>query len=490
MSIKTCPLTGQDIIIKMIYSFYKSDSAQLFSFSSGHLGALPFSDRQLLSLFEINGFSQVLQLSRLIIIELVKFLILTIFPFKNLLLILRTTLRKTLGKRPDTIYKLSVMSLGNHIFEKDPYFGVLLRSLDEKFNYLKIVGGFNFKSSGYIFVESGLSYLSLGKVIFSILLSPFFSIIYLIGCARKLDRLLDRAIFIILSLKEINSGSFNGNKVITKSIEAWLEDTKINKFLYPMEGRNWEKNIVKGMSKSKVKSIGYLHCALTPRHFSLNQTGFYQEESIPDIIIAPSEMCAKILNSTFPKVTVRNGFFLRGSRGSGGNEGIKHGTDTLLFALTGNIEESGQILSHLFESKVQECYKIVIRLNPNTSSYMYLQELVERYKFILYREQKDYLPSVCFFRSSSVALDYLRLGVLPVYINLGEIVSNNVFELDNKYQFESVDFSKDKEMSIDLSQNIKKIVDIKSKSVLNGAEMSDYYLNQSYNSRMLVQLLN
>jgi len=478
------------MLIKLTHLFYKADSAQLFSFSSGHLGALPLSDKKLVALFEKSGFSQAYDLSRLLIIEFIKFLILTVFPFKNILLIIRTSFRRILGKRPNTIHKLSVISLGSHSYEKDPYFGVLLSNLDEKFNYLKIEGGFNFKSSDYLFVESGLSYVGLAKIIFSILLSPFFSIIYLIGCVQNLNCFFDKIIFIILGLKDINSGAFNRDKVIVKSIEAWLENNMTSKFLYPMEGRGWEKNIVKVMNKKAVNSIGYLHCALTPRHLSLNQTGFYQEENIPAVIIAPSKMSANILNKTFPKVAVRNGFFLRGSKKKDINESIEQSPNTLLFALTGNIEESTQILNYLFESKIQKLYKIVIRLNPNTSTYLYLKGLVERYNFILYVRQNDSLPNACFFRSSSVALDYLRLGVLPIYISLGEIVSNNVFELDNKYQFERVEFLKNKETGISLSKSIEKIMDIKPKSVLNGAEMSDYYLNQSYNSSMLVQLLN
>ena len=48
------------------------------------------------------------------------------------------------------------------------------------------------------------------------------------------------------------------------------------------------------------------------------------------------------------------------------------------------------------------------------------------------------MPGLCFFRSSSVAIGYLRMKVVPVYLDLEDVISNNSFELDPVHRFESV----------------------------------------------------
>ena len=467
---------------QLVNQWAKADQSKVFNFTSGHLGALPIKDTKLIALVQSGDLYQAINLGALLALELVKFIVLTILPIKNLSLVLRTVFRRFFGKKTDFIHALTVISLGNQPSEKDPYFGLLLINLDEKFNYLKIVGGFDFKSKNYEFIESALSYANLFKLAFSILFSPLFALCYLLSRALTLNSCKNFTVFTILGLKEINSGIFSNNKIIVTSIRSWLANNQTKKILYPMEGRNWEKNIVETMKAKGIYSIGYLHCALTPRHLSLTQTGFYRLHDIPSVIIANSEMSAKLLSQTFPKALVREGFFLRGSAND--RKDILQDSNTLLFALTGSIEESSEILNCLAESRIQTIYKVIIRLNPNTSSYAYLAAFAEKFKFNLYTGNETSLPSICFFRSSSVALDYLKFNVLPVYISTNEVVTNNVFELDNKYKFNSLVFTGGNGKAGDIAANIKKIVDDKLDCSLNGAEISNYYLSnyQSFDS--------
>lgn len=472
----------KDHVETVVYEFAKADYAQLFNFTSGHLGALPMSDAKMVRLFQYTGFVHVASLTLLLILEFIKFIVLTIFPIKNLQLILRTLLRRTFSTRVYVVHELSVISLGPQPYEKDAYFSSLLNNLDDKFNYLKIVSGFHFKSNDYLFIESALSYLGLCKLIFSILLSPVLSVVYLVACIHRLDSLNKKAIFIIFGLKDINSGSFNNNKVIVKSIKAWIDNNKVSKLLFPMEGRNWEKNIVESTQSKSIRAIGYLHCALTPKHLSLVHAGFYKKQGIPSMAIAPSQMSANILRKTFPSTEVKQGWFLRGSKNS--NKQLGKNNNTLLFALTGNIEESCAVIDWIAESPIKASYRIIIRLNPNTSTYTFLAKYVEKHQLKLYTGAEDFLPQVCFFRSSSVALDYLKLDVLPVYISINEIVSNNTFELDNKYHFKQVPISHA------LSDSLAELEDYLQGGFNGGSQASGYYLNQAYSSKELTGLLD
>lgn len=471
---------------ELIYAFSEADSARLFSFTSGHLGALPISDKTLITLTQSGYFYQAVNTGMLLAIELVKYILFTILPIRNIGLILRTILRRLNSKKTESTHAMSVISLGNQSYENDSYFDILLCNLHEKFNYLKLVGGFNFKSENYEFIESALNYSSLTKLVLSVFLSPLFAIFYLLNRARTLNGCKIPIAFIILGLKEFNSGVFSNNKIIVASIHCWLANNHTKKILYPMEGRNWEKSIVETMNAKGIYSIGYLHCALTPRHFSLTKTGFYRQHEIPSVIVANSEMSAKLLTQTFPKVLVRKGFFLRGSKSDGKN--VKQDSNTLLFALTGNIADSCEILNRLVASEIQTIYKVIIRLNPNTCTYNYLEKYAEKRQFTLHTGKEDFLPSICFFRSSSVALDYLKLNVLPVYISINEVITNNVFELDNKYQFKTLEIGR--AASNQLAENIKKIMDDGLNAQFNGVKMSDYYLDQSINYNILTQLIN
>ena len=461
-------MNDKNILKELIYAFSTADSARLFSFTSGHLGALPVSDKIILTTIVNANFLQSFKSSLFLAKELAKFIFLTLLPIKNLALILRTVLRRICSNKHYSIHSMTVISLGNQSSAKDPYFGVLLNNLEKEFDYLKIVGGFNFQSKDYMYIESALGCLDLLKLTGSVAVLPIVTLRYLINKSWQLRGFNNLVTFITLGLKEINVGVFCNNKIIVKSIDAWLKNNETKKILYPMEGRNWEKNIVEIMNDRKIYSIGYIHCALTPRHLSLTQTGFYKPQEVPSVVVAPGEMIAQLMHKIFPNTIVRKGYFLRGSKDDASNL-KKINPNTLQFALTGNIAESTKIIDCLAISGIQKNYQIIIRLNPNTLTYGHLAKYVKKLGLKLYSADDEFLPSICFFRSSSVALDYLKLNVMPVYLNLDEIVSNNVFDLDGKYEFMELDVN---EL---IGDNIETIVRFNIE-VTKGAEISKYYL--------------
>ena len=87
----------------------------------------------------------------------------------------------------------------------------------------------------------------------------------------------------------------------------------------------------------------------------------------------------------------------------------------------------------------------------------------------LYSEPIKLRPIICLFRSSSTAIEYLRMGVNPIYISLNSGFSNNIFDLDNTYNFDSLD--------IDAFETFTptKVIYNKNKCV----QIANYYLRQS-----------
>lgn len=467
----------------LIHSFSDVDIKNHFSFTSGHLGALPVNDDVLVEIAVYKRLFKSLKYITLFFKELIKLFILFILPVKNMAIVFRTVLRCFCNPKPMVSHSLTVVSLGNQSSGKDAYFGPLLTQLDNKFDYLKIVGGYGFRNKNYFYLESALSFFDLVKFSIYILFSPLLSLGYLLSKVVKLDRLDCKEVFFLLGLKEINSGVITQNNLIATSINAWLKNSKTNKILYPMEGRSWEKSIVKCINERSVQSVGYIHCMLTPRHLSLVMHGFYSPKEIPSIIVAPSQMIARLVRVTFPNAIVRKGYFLRGNK----KESLsKKSADALLFALTGNVEESKRIMDCIAKSDIQKSHLVVIRLNPNTSSYLHLKSYAETLELDLYSADQQFSPSVCFFRSSSVALDYLKLNITPVYLTLNEVISGNVFDLDDK--LESMTLNVSSSFKVNLDSILSKIK--LSPQLDCGEKISDYYLDQSYNPTDLIPLIN
>lgn len=469
------------LIRKSILQFYQSDIQKKFSFTSGHLGAVPISLDLFYSfvLLNKNFFFKAIVFY---LIEFLNYIICFVVPLKNTLLILRTSLRWFCSPRFESLNSLYVLSLGNQSAKDDTYFSPLLVKLKNKFDYIKIVGGVEFLShKNFFYIESGLSFISLISLIFSIIFSPLTAFIYTLNSSRKIKSIKQRLLYIYLCLREINTGTLTNNLIISMSIKYVLNNLKDKKIIFPMEGRNWEKSLANYANQLTCKSIGYIHCALTPNHLSLIEKGFYLNNEIPTLIITPSSMSSIIINKSFKEKNVRQGYFLRSKLV---NLFPKKASNFLLFGLTGNIKDSKEIMGYISRSKYKEDIKI--RLNRNTSSYLTLKKYAHALNLKILKKNSNEIPKVCFFRSSSLALEYLRLNVTPVYLDLNQIVSSNIFDLDNKFKCLSLRVSLDFDRSLDVI--LSKIV--LTYPVVDGKKIADYYLDQSYNVADLEMLIN
>ena len=241
---------------------------------------------------------------------------------------------------------------------------------------------------------------------------------------------------------------------------------ELSVFKIPATMRNWEKKIVSNHSKSNCKIVGFIHCAITPRHLSLTSKMFYSLNEIPSIVITPSTMAYKVISKTFKSTRIVRGSFIRGFY-TPDNFPIKK--NSILFALTSNILESEMIVKSILKSNLQNRFKVEIRLNPNTSTFKKIKNIIESNNLSLFSGFSKSLPLVCLFRSSSTAIEYLSLGVNPIYINLKSGFSNNIFDLDNVYNFTELDIDKfDSFLPYKLLYDKKKCI-----------EISNYYLKIS-----------
>ena len=457
----------------LAYAFCQADRLRTFNFTSGHLGNLPMSDE------ECRNFLEHGQLPQSLTTQCLKFAINLLLPLKSYAVLGRALLRKHFSRNSESSTSLAVLSLGDSTAPNDPYLGKLLQQTKQPFDYLKIVGGTVVRTQKYRFVESSLgrSYLCL-----AIALMPLLQLTFLLRLLQSLSYLQDknvRKLFALLALGEINTGGALNQALIVRAMRRHMR--KRTTLLYPLEGRNWEKAVAASVNSLGANSIGYLHCALTPRHLSLLHPGLLEKHEWPSTLITPGEMAHKLLTKTHADLNVRRGYFLRGGRSPSNNP---QRAPYLLFALTGNIRESEEILSNVAVFAHNSGQSVVIRLNPNTSTFPHLRQFTRELGLALYDPKEPTLPQLCFFRSSSVAIDYLRNDVVPIYLDTGELIGTNIFELDGKFPIESV--------LIDsaFGDNVARLMQKHPLGqAFDGRSVANYYLDQEFSEQDLSALL-
>ncbi|WP_146097368.1 hypothetical protein [Rhodoferax sp. TS-BS-61-7] len=402
-----------------------------------------------------------------------------ILPLRHTWLIARITLRKfraCFDEEPS--HDLSVVSIGANLPNKDAYLGKLLEEIRAPFNYITMAAGSTTHSPENILIESLLPARTIAFLWLSLPLRAPWLLFQLLCCTRKLKNIHEKIVFICFGSMEITAGRVLGQQIAVAAISHHLNQGKTRTLLFPMEARNWEKCIVAAAKSAQVHTIGYVHCALTPRHFGLRDNCFLSEIETPDRIIAPSEMAYNIIRTQYGDRTAK-GYFLRGLNSPPRLTSSKK--NYLLFALIGDMSESEKIIEAVASLRNLLKQHLVIRINPNTASFPHLKSSVTFHGLSLYDPIAMGLPEVCFFRSSSVAIEYLRQNVKPVYLAIDEPISNNVFELDNKFGITSV------KVDGTFAQAMTQLV--AEDHYVRGSEIAAYYLDADFTPSDLLNLI-
>ena len=453
--------------VKIFQAISNQDKARNFNFTAGHLGAFsePFvADQTIKKLIIDKKISTFFFLHT--IIRITFLLILSILPLKNLVLFVRALLRKVLNKKLKLFNEYLVISVGSGSIENDPYLSKILLLLKSDFDYFKIVGGRQVKNSEFIFFEQAFGLIDFIKAFSFIFFSQYLAIYSLFIFMFSKKSIGEKLFYINYCLEEVVSGSLYNNYLLDLFGKIIKKYDRYKKIVFPMEGRNWEKKIISNLNKSKCKSIGFIHCAITPRHLSLTTKMFYDSNEIPSLVITPSTMTYNQITKVLKSSRVIKGSFIRGSNPP---NHLSLEKNSIVFALTSNFLESKMIIESILKSNLQNRYKIEIRLNHNTHTFTKIKKIIDDNNLILFTGFSDTKPIACLFRSSSTAIEYLRIGVNPIYIYLNSGFSNNIFDLDNAYNFKKLNIDNfDTFLPTRVSYSKKKCI-----------EISNYYLKKS-----------
>jgi hypothetical protein len=402
-------------IIK-IYS--ELDKHRLFTFSSGHLGNLSYKDSQILE--------DKLHIAHVFLIAM-RFFIYIAFPILQLVTLLRTIARVASAKFVEPSNSIFYVGIGNS--DKNMYFDLIQKN---QYGYadIRFVGGLRVKSSSnFKYIEIFLRSTDLLKLF---LYSQLYPLMLACGLVHMCIKNNNMKIFLCEAFGEISNNKAFTNYVWKIAIKRFVENIENKIIIFPMEGRNWEKLLVSYSNRGNVTSIGYIHSAITPRNLALTKKGFYFDEEYPKKIITTGAEVTDYIGRIHSHKNILTGYFIRGESTDEYTAHSNKMTDDIIICLTGNIAEA-EILCKIITtlpSKIRN--KLIIRPNRNDRNYSKIKKLFFENKLRIFDSINLSIPKYCLYRSSTMAIHYMRMGVTPIYLRFDELVSNNSFELFDK----------------------------------------------------------
>ena len=386
-------------VLDFITTLNKIDEYKIIHLSSGNLNqSYRLEDIWLKKNFE---FTQILF-----------FIFISIFPIDLFIVFIRVSLRKFFSNTIDIKnFSLLKFSIGER---KSKNFDSYLGYISSSDLIIRFIPGFKFKIKDDFFIESFINIKSLFfiPIIFPVRIFIFIKYFKKIKIFKK-----NKIVFLNLLIRSLNSPSFF-NFVINNQIIKTILLHKNKQVLFPMEGRNWEKNI----STYAKYSIGVMHTTLTPRHLWLSHP-LYKLHELPSEIIVPGKIYKNMINKLYPiKIHISDIFRYQYL------EFKKYNNNKLnvLFSLNSNFKELKIIIDRLLKLNFLDSVSFYFRPNPNASNYSQISSFIKKNGFQI---SYDLKPDICFYRSSAMAINYINCNIPSVYLKLDEFYSHNIFNL-------------------------------------------------------------
>jgi hypothetical protein len=231
-----------------------------------------------------------------------------------------------------------------------------------------------------------------------------------------------------LWLDEIRNG-----EVLTLALQkrAWkrlLAECAPLVVVLPYEARAWERSLFKQAHASRVPSVGYQHSSLTPRHHAvLTRPARESADWLPDRIICCGEVTAERLTAVGSAYQGRLhvGAALRTDVAK-----LPPPGPAVLVALSSSRHEA-IALFRLFATACKEglCVPLIFRAHPTIP----VRDLFDAYEWPVdarFSEgrslNEDLSEAWCVaYSSATVSLEGMRYERIPLFINIGDILSGD-----------------------------------------------------------------
>lgn len=248
----------------------------------------------------------------------------------------------------------------------------------------------------------------------------------------------DDALIAYLRAREHASGDVFMQGLMASMFERMLATLKPATLVYPFENRNWEKKLLGAARRQGVRCVGYQHSSITPRHLALSDNaGLAEPGALPDEIVTCGEITAELIAARMPqaRARVRVGTALRAQRlalASPEAWGV-------LAPISSSRAEAWEILRLLHELGSDSTTPIVVRTHPTIP----IDDLYAQFRWPAHvrlsrnRSLTDDFAatSLVAYSSSTVALEGMLYGRLPVFLDIGDIPSGNPIHGEHDFLF-------------------------------------------------------
>ncbi|NOR87307.1 MAG: hypothetical protein GQ527_06830 [Bacteroidales bacterium] len=344
--------------------------------------------------------------------------------------IVRTLLRVLLNK-PNTIHYQVVfysLSTGIPVNNSDTYFGDLPVHVSKKLQSTLVYSASGNKlrlprTDKQIPIESFVSWRNVASAVYETLSECLFR---QQRPRPPSESSLNHNIISYLKESELRTGEFFMLRLYKKAFSQMCEKLNPETLIFPFENRSWEKLLVLAARKKKIgKLIGYQHSSLTNRHlaFEIPETEI-AEGYLPDSIITVGNITAEHLRNLSP--LYQDKLLIAGSLRRVEVVGHHSLPDaSILIAISSSFSEALRLLLHINQYESHINIPVIIRSHPTIP----IKELFDSFNWpsnISLSEGRtlteDILSvSLVGYSSSTVSLEGMLYGRLPVFIDIGDV---------------------------------------------------------------------
>jgi len=241
---------------------------------------------------------------------------------------------------------------------------------------------------------------------------------------------------------EIMAGEYFMHEVYRRVFPRMLKKTAPDILLYPFENRSWEKILLTAAAPVVRRRIGYQHSSITPRHLAFHvQSGEIPAGFLPDRIYTIGEITAGYLRRTAPGFADRleAGVSFRAAR----QAVAEVASPAVLVAISSSSNEALSLLqiTHAAASRVD--LPFIVRSHPTIPADA-LYRLFDWPRNVelstgstLARDLSR--TTMVAYSSSTVALEGMLYGRLPIFVDIGDIPSGDPIMGDHPFRFHARD---------------------------------------------------
>ena len=223
---------------------------------------------------------------------------------------------------------------------------------------------------------------------------------------------------------EVRSGEYFMQRLLERGFGRTLARMRPEVLVYPFENRSWEKHLLAAAHARGVRCIAYQHSSITPRHLALHvAAGEIAAEHLPDRVVTVGAYATSLLADLAPALSGRleTGVSLRSSR-----EALPDSPEPgVLVAISSSASEALRLLQVTHEAAARVQSRFIVRSHPTIP----IAAMFALFPWPPNVElsagttlAQDLARVTCVaYSSSTVALEGMLSGRLPIYVDIGDV---------------------------------------------------------------------